>query len=451
MAYAVSPLFRSFLPASKTPAAVPPGKGTGVARTAQRVGRGIAPARPTVQRPTDYSADRESDPALQRARNVSQYAINILERIRDDYFGQIAKWKTSFDEVVAAFALAVQNRDQVFEQVKQDREREAAIASLVFSLLTAGSMKLLGVYLEHRFFPSFTVGQQVVPGLSAAVPSPARFSAARAAALGGLVEEFGKEALGQARPKADPSFLQPPQPASYRLDTFAGALNLRVELGKVIDAGADMVLEQFRSVLSWMNHEDDFGLAWMAQSNGNLTAARAAVYSFLAGRQKQWAREWEFFGDTPAKIDRDRLANYYERSLWAGYAAHVIRTAQGRRLPGYIHPTYHMVFGRGTGDLEETRDPFGYVGRTVDAAIVDRLRKLNVVFGASVREIRDQMVRGDHGEPTPGVEIKGAVDRKKEEQALLGWAQDHLRRAPVEAVRQFFPTGVKRHLPALAY
>ena len=404
----------------------------------------------------DYSADPESDPAVQQARSLNRYAADLLRIIRDDYESQLNDWKLAFDHVLTAFATAVGNRDNALDQARRDREREAAFGAFVLSLVTAGSMKLLSVYVEHTFVPSFVYRHRLVADLKIRPGDVRRFSDAQAATIGGLMEETGKELMNGVKPEPNPDFPQPPGSPGYRLDTWQGVKKLETDFGQLIADSAKVVLKQFEAVLIWLAGKAEFGQAWIAHNNGNLTAARASIKSRLTKLRGQWAQHWEFFGTTPTDLDpkrrpgrRDRLANHFERSLWASYTTRAIQSVQAERkemekwrTPGTMSH-YHLY----PGPEYTWRDP--YIGRSVDEAIVDRLKQLNVVMGETVKGVGQQLNRTRIGEPHPGVEVKGAVDRKSEETAVLAWAGDYLKRAPAESVRDFFPTGIKRALPSL--
>jgi hypothetical protein len=463
MTTAATPLFQTFLPPQRNTAtddhlralvdkALPPRPGGkksgGIAQQAMKLVGG------PPKKPVDYSSDPESDPAVQQARNLARYGHDILRLVRDDYIQQIEKWRLSFEHVVAAFRGAIFDRDRTLDQARRDREHEAAVGAFVLSLLTAGSMKLLSVYVEHRFIPSFTYQHRVITDLKVVPEVRKTFSAAQAAAFGGLVEEAGKELMGGLKPEPNRDFPQPPKSARYRLDTPDGVGYLQTDVNQLIGKSAAAVLKQFESVLTWMTSKVEFGQAWIAHKNGNLTAARAAVKSRLYELRERWAREWEFFGYTPPDFDtdksdrRDRLAKHFERSLWADFATRAIRSAQAERkemekyrVPGTWSPWNY------TGPEYTWSDPF--IGRSVDEAVVDRLKQLNVVMGQTVKGMGSQLERMRRGEPYPGVEVKWAVDRKSEETALLAWAGDYLRRAPAQSVHSFIPPGVKRALPSL--
>jgi hypothetical protein len=452
MTTAVKPFFKTFLPLAqfqmvpsgwiKTPPKAPPSKAPPPKAGGKK-----------TDKPIDYSADPESDPAVQRARSVNDYAHRVLESIQRDYVNQTGKWKLAFEHVVTAFATAIEQRDNALTQAKQAREREAAVGAFILSLLTAGSMKLLGAYVEHRFIPSLTYQHRVIADLKVAPEAVRRFSDYQAAAFGGLVEEAGKELVNGLKPESN--FSQPPKSADYRLDSPAGLRKLDTDFAQVIEDSATVVKDQFESVLGWMNHQSEFGQAWLAHTNGNLTLARAAVKARLTELREQWARKWEFFGTTPINFDpkeypgrRDRLANHFERSLWADYTTRAIRSAQAERkeMEKYRNP-YAWTPYVDRGPEYTWNDPF--IGRSVDQEVVDRLKQLNVVTGRTLKGWVAQHDRTKLGEPTPGVEVKGAVDRKTEESALLAWAGDYLKRSPAQSVRDFFPAGVKRPLPSL--
>jgi hypothetical protein len=453
MTTAVKPLFQTFLPPGR-PHAGPPGWIKTPPKPPPKAPPPKAGGKKT-DKPIDYSSDPESDPAVQRARSVNDYAHRVVEKIQRDYVSQTGKWKLAFEHVVTAFASAIEQRDIALEQAKAAREREAAVGAFVLSLLTAGSMKLLSVYVEHRFIPSFTYQHRVVADLKVAPEAVRRFSDAQAAAFGGLVEEAGKELMNGLKPEPSRDFPQPPKSADYRLDTSAGLRKLDTDFATLIDDSASVVKDQFESVLGWMNHQPDFGQAWLAHTGGNLTAARAAVKARLLELREQWAQKWEFFGTTPTDFNprqypgrRDRLANHFERSLWASYTTRAIRSTQAERKEMEKHRNpYAWTPAYDRGPEYTWKDP--YIGRSVDEKIVDRLKQLNVVMGETVKGIGSQLDQARRGEPYPGVEVKGEVDRATEETALLAWAGEYLKRAPVQSMRDFFPAGVKRALPSL--
>jgi hypothetical protein len=371
-------------------------------------------------------ADPESDPAVRSARELGQYGFNLIHLIEKDYTQAITDWRTAFSEAIAAFATAVGERDQTLQQAKEESERDAAIAAAILSLVTAGSMKLLSVYLEHIVVPSIKVSQsahQVVKRLRRpdALPAPSRFSGFQSAAFGGLVEETGKAALDQAlKPSSD---FPTPQAKQYQLDTPQGIENLRADFVKLIDDSAKVVYSQFTEAQKWMNGSTEFGAAWLGY--GSVQSARFMILQKFESLTRNWADRWEFYGTTPLKFDRSRLAKQFERALWAAYL-----------LPR----------------IEASWGPYGGPKQKVAGdAITDRLKTLNVIVAETEEGRVDQANRLNlEGEPLPQTRIKGWVDTTKEMVALQSWAENYLVRVRTETARGFFQPAVGRRPARLA-
>lgn len=359
-----------------------------------------------------------TDATIQRDRALGQYGYNLLEQISKDYTMQVDRvWKPAFNDVVAAFATAVERRNNTLKIAEAEKAEKAAFNAFIFSLLTAGAMRFVGAYVQYAFIPSFKTpvsyswdiskGIGVVPKLNATYAET--FSKLQQSAFGGIAQDIGNRVASAILPK--------PKQAVYDLASWSGVINLQTDFNKSIEESAKAVIEQFAAIQIWMNQEAEFGSVWMKLSDGTVENARALVRAHILEIRKGWANKWEFFGKSPVPIVRELLADHYERTLWAGYLVEQLANTM-------------------------------FFDNVAEKAVVNRLKLLNVVLAETNDGRLDQANRMIQGAPRPTMKIDGAIDDIDEWGETEVWAYTHLRNAPL-AARAFQPESRPRPLPAL--
>jgi hypothetical protein len=372
-------------------------------------------------------SDNEASPDVQRARRLGQFGFNLLDLIYKAYQKQITVWKDAFDDILAAFATAIQNRDKTFDKMREEHERDAQWASLVLSLATSGAMQFAGAFVQYTFVPNlkipqppsmswdFSQGLGKVPGLKLVPRAPFQFSQLQAAAFGGITQDLGNKLIPLAFPN--------PPKVHYETDSWAGVNNLHADFDNLIDDSSQVVLDQIAKVQTWMNSSPEFGAAWAAFNGGNEQVARQQILDRIDGQRQQWARDWQFYGKTPKPFVRQLLSDQYERALWAGYLVPRLRVAH---------------------DNADIGGP--KISDRLENALVDRLEALNITYGDSVSA--DQIEREHGGSPVPVVaeDLRGA----NFDHDLFDWAVGYLNDLPASNARDFFPPATARNLEPLA-
>jgi hypothetical protein len=398
-------------------------------------------------------ADRESDPAVRRARDLCDYAYKIIDDIYKDYEKQLAEWEKQFGEVLAALAIAVDERDKTLHNVDKERAQDAAkvafVNNLVFSLLTVGSMAYLGEFVKaglpklqlgkakYDFVDAFQydmyLAEKVLVTNKVLVKSPIQFNDFQAGVFGDIVKDSGSLLIPLTFPK-------PPDLVSYRVDSPGGLESLRSDFNGNVKDSKKLVLGEFKKVQQWLNQESEFGEAWSAHTGGSIELARTQIVRHIEKMRDSWASKWEFFGKTPIAVSRLLLADLYERAWWATYIIKAL--------------TFFPYGKEMTPESEHFRTlaPLGRGGRKlIERAIVERLRKLNVVWAESHTGMIEQQRRAGQGSPIPEVSVDGAIENEDADEALAAyrWAKSYLQKAPAEAAGKVFPPAVTRKLEPL--
>lgn len=406
------------------------------------------------------SADREADPAIRRARDLCDYGYKIIDDIYKDYERQIAEWEKQFGEVLAALAIAIDQRDMTLAAVNKEREQDAAkvafLNNLIFSLLTVGSMAYLGEFVKaglpklqfgktqtamvdgktfwvdsfknDSYFAAKIVTQQV-----AVTKTPFQFNAFQAGVFGDMAKDSGSLLLPLAFPK-------PPELVSYRVDSPGGLESFRADFNANVKDSKKLVLGEFKKVQQWMNQEFEFGEAWLSHADGSVERARTGIVRHIEKLRDDWAGKWEFFGKTPQAISRMSLAAQYERAWWASYIIKALTFFPYNKEMTPESEHFHTISQLGRGGR-----------KLLERAIVDRLRELNVVLAETHTGLAEQVKRANQGSPMPDVFIEGAIEADDSAEALAAykWAKGFLQKAPMEAASKFFPPAAPRKLEPL--
>jgi hypothetical protein len=443
MAALVNPLYEAFLPPGYKVIAGPPAP---------------LPLPTSVSTPTPTKKPAPVKPvsinpqvALDKDRALGQYAFNLIEVIAKDYATQISGWKTAFGEVLAAYATAIEQRNETLKLAQAEREAEAALAAFVFSLVTAGAMRFLGAYVQYKLVPSstripytykftgFTPGGGL-PEMTKVTFAPVEnFSKLQAAAFGGLTQDAGNKLLPSIFPKVS-------KPATTSFDTWAGVENLRADFIKLVEDSAAVVLQQFGEVQRWLNQERAFGRAWSSVSNEDTELARSKIRDHIDLLRKKWSSEWEFFGKSPSKISRDLLAQSYERALWAQYLIEVTRAADARGDLSWIKVNFATI---NYGGAALAKDTDFDIPKIIEKSVVNRLKELNIVFAETIKGVMAQSIRSEMGAPKPSAKVEGAVDSIYEAKALANWASEYLGQTATQGQTRFFPVTAARTLSPL--
>src|SRR5690606_37843944 len=145
---------------------------------------------------------------------LNQYGINILQGVQKEYDRANSDWKIVFGDVLAALTTAIADRDETLRKERLAKEREAAVTAFVFSLLTAGSLRFLGAYVQYSFLPNLLSKSHVMVSMQKGAPTwtlvTQEFSKLQASAFGGIVQDVGNRVANLAFPA-------PPQ-ANYQLE-----------------------------------------------------------------------------------------------------------------------------------------------------------------------------------------------------------------------------------------
>jgi hypothetical protein len=403
--------------------------------------RNVPPSRPGY--------DREANPRVQKDHTLGDYGFHLIEIIGDDYNKQIGKWTIAFKEITAAYGTAVGQRAQTFVKAKEERDADAATDALIFSLVVGGAMAILGAWVTASLVPGFKIKafeDKWVNGVYSFSSSKDRFSALQAAAFGGMATDAG----GKIATLAFPS----PKQTSYPMDQPSVTANLDADFSKLIDDSAELVRQQMTDAKTWMNQGTEFGETWLAHAKGNVDQARLQIRLHFDMLRRQWAEGWKFFGTTPRGIARGHLAEQFERALWAGYIVSLTDEAAkaARKDENYLRqrmsPAEFASISK-RSDVEllaalEGDDSVDYHHRKlIEAAIIDRLKELNVVIADTQSDLVSQATRMGGGSPTPTVSIRGAVNRSYDVRAIYGWATSYLRMAKPQSEQLFFPPATR--------
>lgn len=375
---------------------------------------------PPKQPPAPTNVDREASPAVQRHRVLNQYGINILNGIQKDYDRGVSDWKIAFGDILAALSSAIGKRDAVLEAEKLAREKEAAVTAFIMSLLTAGSMRFLGAYVQYSFFPSFLSKSHVMVTMKNGAPAwtlvTQEFSKLQASAFGGIAQDIGNRAVALTFPS--------PRKPNYQLERATDVELLRADFNRLLEAGASLVSQQLSDAQEWMNESTEFGAAWAAQHAENQEKARFSIRTHFEKLRKQWAEKWVFYGREPAQISKLALAEEIERSLWAAYVARALESAR----------TYEPMF-------EDASQ-----GNLVDEVIVNRLKELNVVVAETNKGKLDQANRMIAGAPRPDTRVVGDVNYDDEVIAMKKWSEGLLTNLGNQPATKYFPAAKDRAL-----
>jgi hypothetical protein len=377
-------------------------------------------------------------------RELNQYGINLIAIVHKDYSTQISLWKTAFSEVLAAYATAIDNRNNTLEAAKEERAHDAAVDALIFSLVTAGAMRFVGAWVQYSLVPSVKDLSKIklptpyMSGMTPVIPRnvtpPEFFSKLQSSAFGGIAQDLGNAAVRLSFPR--------PGTPSYSIDSWSGVENLRTDLSKNMDESSRLVLEQFGTVQSWMNEVTDFGEAWLTAANGEVEKAREKIRLQFDNLRRSWAHSWEFFGKTPNSISRPALARHYERCLWASHVNIVLNQA---------------LEDKKWVTLYDYEDPLveGYVmglRKLIEVAVVERLMELDVVYELrSQKQQWEQLARisSPGGTTSPTVLVQGAVNTHEEAKPMLDWTEKCLSEAPLKSVQSFLPAAKTRTIAPL--
>lgn len=270
----------------------------------------------------------------------------------------------------------------------------------------------------------------------------------QAAMFGGIVKDSGGTTAKYLFPK--------PQHRSYPMDLPSVASNLDADFGRFIDESAEVVLKGLRDTQEWMREGVEFGEAWLAHKKGNHEQARIAIRLHVDNLRSEWAATWDIFGKVPRPINRLLLADQFERALWAYFIVQLFDSViEAVSKNAKLQATLQMKGLDKAEKLEQLRylqeDWRNGIGhrKWIEAAIVNRLKELNVVFAETDKGKLDQANRMIENAPRPEVHVFGAVDRGVEVEEICGWADFFLVGAADQAAFRFFPPGKQRDLPAL--
>jgi hypothetical protein len=354
-------------------------------------------------------------------------------------------------------------RIKTFEAAKEERERDAARDAFIFSLVVGGAMVFLGAWVQYGLVPrattrtakwDFSKYPTSVPGLK--IVTSQRFNHMQAKMFGGLTEEVGGRVIEHEFPK--------PKAISYPMDLPSVGFNLTADFNKLVDESSKVVLDQLLEAQTWMNEGTEFGEAWAAYTGGNAERARMEIRLHFDKLRQEWANNWEFFGKTPKQSVRKLLADQYERGLWAAYIVNLFDQAvEALRKDPRFKELLERLKGRELDLLVALEDDSGsdprgfgmqvaakfYHKKYVEAAIVNRLKELNVVVAELKPGLADQATREEEGSPRPEAHIKGAVNRGHDIEEIYGWADFFLMGAADESAHKFFPPAKPRTLDPL--
>jgi hypothetical protein len=400
-------------------------------------------------------ADREADPAVRRARDLCDYAYKIMDDIYKDYEKQLVEWEKQFGEILAAVAIANDQRDKTLGAVNEERAQDAARAAflnnLVFSLLTVGSMAYLGEFVKaglpkvqigkskYDFADSFQydmyLAERVLVTNKVLVKSPVQFNEFQANVFGDIVKDSGGAFIPLTFPK-------PPETVPYRVDSPGGLESLRADFNGNVKDSKKLVLGEFKNVQQWLNQESEFGEAWSAYAGGSIELARTEIVIHIEKLRDNWAKKWEIFGKTPIVVSRHLTAELFERAWWATYIIKALTVFPYGKEVTPESNDHHMWESLQLGARQ---------GKLVHTAIVDRLRRLNVVWADSHTGMTEQGQRASRGSPMPEISIDGAIEGDEPGEALAAyrWAKSYVQKASAEAAGKFFPPATPRKLEPL--
>lgn len=414
------------------------------------------PIGPRYSRPAAPKAaarDKYADPTAQLAVRLGQYGRDLLDIIKDDYEIGVPQWKAAFEDVLDAWDSALKGREQTFVKAQKEREADAARDAFVLSLLTSGAMVFLGALVQYAVVPKFTATNYKFvskynwdtsdlekfgtkfEGLVGKTEE--RFSKMQAAMFGGIVKDAGGKVVPLAFPKPT---------AIFSPDNLLTVQHLKATNEHLFADSIKVVVGTLKDAKQWMIDDTEFGELWAAYCNFNENNARAAIRARISDLRDQWAKDWQFFGQTPRPVPVPLLANQYERALWADYIVQIFPTS-GVPIHHVIERGSYTDYTQNLKDLENYADYAGI--KWVEAAIVNRLKELNVDVAETERGLVDQANRMIAGEPRPEMHIKGAVNTGHDIEEIYGWAQRFMTHAKAETAHKFFPPGEPRRFKPL--
>jgi len=381
-------------------------------------------SRPAAPKPPSAAAVKD------QAQKLGQYAFDKLVIIGEEYAKHAGEWRSTFADVLAAYALAITRMDTTLKDAEREAEREAAWAAFIVSLFTAGTMRFLGAYVQYSFLPKvFSGKQKLLPEIKLSpsiaptfrVVTVGEISKQYAAAFGGFAQDLGNRLI--------PRLTEAATAGSQDLNTLGGLEVMRSKFTKLVEEATGLVLSDLTDAKNWIIEHDEFGSEWIEYSGGSEDAAHNAIRDRLNKNRVEWGKSWQIYGRKPFPVDQEQLARHYERGLWIGYIAAIL---YGRFRVVSVEDHIAEVRRRGEGGK-------AVVGVRVQSAIIKRLEELNVVQGETYGEFYEQAQRMGRGEAYPEVQIRGKLDTLAEYDSMKAWIDTALPRLKVEGERRFFP------------
>jgi hypothetical protein len=396
----------------------------------------------TTRRHPKHIADPEKSPERQLERRLGDHGADILrDRIKTRYEKQRTTWQDQIRDVVTAYSKALGWQEKILrlndEEQNEKRRQAAEFQALIFSLITAGTMRWAGTLVQYKTYPKLFsrptdrfihVSDAEGYASRAVLVTESDYNKQMAAFVGGLTQDVGNNTANYVSSKFT-SIKERSLSGFADSDHVTLVREMERLLLDALKAGTEVVVEQMEEAIVWMEEKPDFGEAWADKCNGNESIARKAILAHFQTVRDTWAREWPYFGQTPKPL-HPALSEAFERALWAGY------------IDGY--------FGQFSKRFQFTRDDL--FSKRVDArfnipapkpgqrimiysyppvgwdtalgnAIVDRLTQLNVVIARTSQERRNQMDKAKAKQaPEAMALVKGEVDRLDEMRALWSWA-----------------------------
>lgn len=376
---------------------------------------------------------KKRSPKFGVARELGQYANTLAEGIQDEYNSQKLKWEIACRNAIQFMRNAIKKRDDLIKEIDNDARRDAEIASLVFGMLTAGSLRFLGAFVQYNYLPN-KFNQTVTHlglnkhGILVRFDQTKEFSKIKASALGGIVQDVGKEAVSLGLKAAAPDPIHEAVSENWVSDMERRFFNM-------LDENCLMVWNTLAGLKQWVERHpedpDSFGAVWASFTNSREVKARGLIAEHFNRVRKQLATQWYFFGKDPVSFNQTRIENACERALWAG---HVLT-----RVPN----TVEWIEERDGRGGWRRRNRKGLADK-----IVDRLKHLNVVMAETQKD------RGEQGsrvalsrEPFPTVKVVDSLDQDKEVTGLKKWAREYIAKLESKG-EQYFPEGTQRTLQA---
>lgn len=399
------------------------------------------PSKPMLTLPTGsrpVTSGPQATPIPPAVKELNDYGKELIKSILNDYRQAVSKWRTSFEEVLAAYSTAIRTRNDTLEEAERERQANAAIGGLVLGLMTAGAMRLLGGYLQYDYLPNKfrTHTTKVVWDflrLADTERVTVEFSRLQAALFGGLVQDLGNKLVPLIFPK--------PKAVHYQLDTWDGVNNLRADLLGLIDGSTSAVTTQFEDADRKLRDDPSFGQGWLEHSKSVKGNPKVLMYQHFDKLRRRWANEWEYYGKTPAFFSRDQLARAYERGLWAAYAFSKLEKF------AKMSKSDRNDFDRQHRDDREVY-PY-WASRFLPDAVVQRFKEVNIVLAQTQGGRETQVIYGGLGDPNPTMDVGHSLEQWKEVDQVYAWAEGFLKNAPRDTLRQFFPPSKPRALGAL--